>query len=56
MKLLNKRSEVLSKCHHRNKYKLKTLTIKKKEKRPWYYIILKVADYRSPQNSCSEKF
>ena len=30
--LLNKRSEVFSQCRHRNKYKLKTLVINKKDR------------------------
>ena len=30
--LLNKRSEVISQCCHRNKYKLKTLVSNKKER------------------------
>ena len=30
--LLNKRSEVISQCHHRNKYKLKTLVSNKQDR------------------------
>ena len=30
--LLNKRSEVISQCHHRNKYKLNTLVCNKKDR------------------------
>ena len=30
--LLNKRSEIISQCRHRNKYKLKTLVSTKKDR------------------------
>ena len=52
--LLNERSEVISQCRHRNKYKLETLVSNKKN--PWVYIIIEVASCRCTGNISCEDF